>query len=124
MNLESHFAPLLDLLLKSAAILLLAMLLHAAFRRASAANRHALVLTVFAALLLLPFTKLIPPRWAFAPEKRTEPAVNVRLPLIATAHTPEQRTIVSPVEIAARPAARTPLVIPWTTLDNHHLTEL
>jgi len=84
MNIESFFVPLLDLLVKSAGIIILGTVLLAAFRRTSAANRHAVSAAVFAALLLVPFTEFMSPRWSFVLETRTEHA---RLPDIATVQT-------------------------------------
>ena len=116
MNTEALFAPLLDLLLKSAVLILLGTALLAAFRKISAANRHAVSTAIFAALLLLPFTKLMPPRWSLALEKKADATVTVRLPLVTTAQTTEQHATAAPVEIAAQPASHTAFVIPWKTL--------
>ena len=85
MNIEIPFAPMLDLLAKSAALILIGTVLLAVMRKSSAANRHAVSVAVFAALLLLPFTKFLPARWSFSLEKTAAPVVNVRLPIIATA---------------------------------------
>lgn len=54
---------LLELLAKSALLLLGVAALSAAFPRLSAARRHTLWLSAFAALLLLPATKLVSPHW-------------------------------------------------------------
>ena len=85
MNLETHLPLLLDLLLKSTAVLALAALLMAAFRRASAANRHAIAVAALVTLLVLPFTKLVQPRWSFA-LNQPAPAVpvTIKLPPITT----------------------------------------
>lgn len=116
MNTDLPIAPLLDLLLKSAALTLLGTALLAALRRTSAANRHAVSLGIFAALLLLPFTKLMPSRWSLALEKRPEPAVSVHLPLIATMRAADPHVSPPPMEMSANPVQRAPLVIPWKAL--------
>ncbi|MEY2598841.1 MAG: hypothetical protein RLZZ142_1100 [Verrucomicrobiota bacterium] len=86
MKLESYFPLLLDLLLKSTALIAIALLLSTAFRRASAANRHAIGVAALAALLLLPFTNLVTPRWSFAlnPQRPTVPMTIQRAPISAT----------------------------------------
>jgi hypothetical protein len=116
MNIETPFVPLLDLLVKSAALILISTALLAVMRKASAANRHAVSAAVFGALLLLPFTKLVSARWSFVLEKAAAPSVNVRLPMITTASTVGERASVQPVENVAHPAPRTLLVIPWKKL--------
>ena len=119
MNIETPFAPLLDLLVKSAALILIGTALLAVLRKASAANRHAVSAAIFVALLLLPFTKLMPARWSFSLEKPAPPAVNVRLPLIAAGQGSGGHTSAQPVANAAQPAQpapRAPLVIPWKKL--------
>jgi beta-lactamase regulating signal transducer with metallopeptidase domain len=113
MNIEPPFASLLDLLVKSAALILAGAALLAALRKTSAANRHAVSVTIFVALLLLPFTKLMPARWSFALEKAAAPTTNVRLPLIATAPDSVAPASAQSVENTAQPAPRPPLVIPW-----------
>ena len=62
-----NFPILIELLIKSAAILLAAALVDRAWSRASAAQRHLVWLAAFASLLLLPATRLIAPRWNLAP---------------------------------------------------------
>ena len=116
MNIETSFAPLLDLLVKSAALILIGTALLAMLRKTSAANRHAISAAIFAALLLLPLTKLMPARWSFALEKPAAATVRVRLPLTATVHSSGESAAASSTENAAQPAPRTPLVIPWKTL--------
>ncbi len=122
MNLESHFTLLLELLVKSAALTVTGLALLAAMRKSSAANRHAVIAATFGALLL-PLTKLMPPLWAYAPERgESLPAVVVRVPLTEMTRTPAEKAGASPGEIAAplakRPASspRKPLVIPWKTV--------
>jgi beta-lactamase regulating signal transducer with metallopeptidase domain len=116
MNIETPFVPLLDLLVKSAALILISTALLAVMRKASAANRHAVSAAIFGALLLLPFTKLVSARWSFVLEKAAAASVNVRLPVITTASTVGERASVQPVENVAHPAPRTLLVIPWKKL--------
>jgi len=63
MNPEIIFSPLVDLLLKSTAVLALAMSMARLLRRASAASRHLVLLAAFILLLFLPLTKMAAPRW-------------------------------------------------------------
>jgi len=56
----------LDLLAKSAGVVLLAFAVQSFWRSASAAQRGALWLAAFFVLLLLPFTVLLQPRWSFS----------------------------------------------------------
>ena len=123
MNTDSHFALVLELFVKSAALTVTGLALLAAMRRSSAANRHAVVAATFAALLLLPFTKLAPPLWSLAPEaEEPRPPVVVRVPLPDTMRKTVEKHAASPAGIAASvsntpvlsPHAR--LVIPWKTL--------
>lgn len=65
MNIEAIPSSLFDLFLKSTVLLTLALMMTTAFRRMSAANRHAIAAAVFIALLLLPCTKLLSPQWSF-----------------------------------------------------------
>ena len=57
---------LLDLLLKSTALLALATAVTQLWPRASAAARHLVWVAAFATLLLLPLARLAAPRWTFA----------------------------------------------------------
>lgn len=72
MNLTSFLPLLAELLIKSAAILLAAALVDQTWRRASAAQRHAIWLAAFVALLFLPATRLVAPYWNLAPTARAE----------------------------------------------------
>ncbi|MEP6670695.1 MAG: M56 family metallopeptidase [Chthoniobacter sp.] len=101
MNHELLLPALLELLAKSALLLLGAAALAAASRRLSAAQQHALWLAVFAALLILPATKLIAPRWHL-PGSPAAPVVTV-LPAL------------SGIVIAPAPATFTPTVPPPKT---------
>jgi beta-lactamase regulating signal transducer with metallopeptidase domain/lipopolysaccharide export system protein LptA len=80
MNLQSLFLPLLDVLLKGAIILGVGTACLAMARKASAANRHAGFVAVFAALMLLPLTKLIAPHWSLKVEQAAIPTARVELP--------------------------------------------
>ncbi len=66
MNLESHLPLVLDLCLKSSAILLAAFGVAWLARAASAARRHLVWLAAFIALAILPLTLAIPPRWSWS----------------------------------------------------------
>src|SRR5687767_12655423 len=72
----------LDLLVKSSAILLLAFAIHALWRRASAAQRCLVWVATFAALLLLPLTLLVTPRWSYTLEKAPAPTLPRETPVI------------------------------------------
>lgn len=63
MNTTILVLVLLELLAKSALLLVGVTAFTALFRRISAAQRHHIWLLAFAALLVLPFTKSIAPRW-------------------------------------------------------------
>ena len=116
MILETSFAPLLDVLLKCAGLLLAGAALLAAMRKASAANRHAVSVAIFAALLLLPLTKLIAPRWSVAME--ADPATTVRVDLAPV--TTNETSISATEPVSSKPGATasesTAMVIPWKTL--------
>ncbi|MGB8166766.1 MAG: M56 family metallopeptidase, partial [Chthoniobacteraceae bacterium] len=73
MHLHEHFPLLIEIFLKSAVVLLLAAFASAVWRHASAANRHAVWLAALLTLLLLPFTKLASPRWAYVWQRDTAP---------------------------------------------------
>lgn len=60
------FSLLLDLLLKSTALLALAAVVTQLWPRASAAARHLVWVSAFATLLLLPLARLAAPRWTFS----------------------------------------------------------
>lgn len=119
MNIETLFAPLVDLLLKSAALVLISGALLAVMRKASAANRHAVYVAIFAVLILLPFTKLMSARWSFSLDKSDVPSVNVRLPLAnmgkdISSHSPSHPTAnASPSETSV---LHRPLIVPWKTI--------
>jgi len=119
MNLESHFALLLELFVKSAALTVTGLALLTAMRKSSAANRHAVVAATFAALLLLPLTKLVPPLWSLAPEEEDpQPAVVVRLPVNNAVRTTVMISDASPAAPASQPVSTPPMppVIPWKVL--------
>ncbi|MDF3056712.1 MAG: hypothetical protein K0R17_927 [Rariglobus sp.] len=61
MNLSSHLPLFVDLMLKSAVVLVLALLAARMWGRASAANRHMIWLAAFGALLVLPLTVTLLP---------------------------------------------------------------
>ncbi|MGV3663146.1 MAG: M56 family metallopeptidase [Prosthecobacter sp.] len=66
----------LDLVVKSLAILLLAFAAQALWRRASACQRSLTWLAAFVGLLAVPLTLLIEPRWAPVAEARLAPGMN------------------------------------------------
>lgn len=63
MNTNQLLALLCELLLKSAFILISASLIQRAWTRASAAQRHLVWCAALTAILLLPLTRLVAPRW-------------------------------------------------------------
>lgn len=69
MNSNAILPILLELLAKSAVILVAAAILHFALRRASAARRYYVWTGAFAALLFLPLTKLASPLWPLSWQK-------------------------------------------------------
>jgi len=71
MQLETQLPLLLDLLLKSAVVLLLTAGTAIICRGISAANRHTVWLAALCALALLPVTKLAKPRWAYGLKAQT-----------------------------------------------------
>lgn len=122
MNLESHFTILLELLIKSAALTLVGLALLAFMRKASAANRHAVIALLFGTLFLLPLTVLVPPLWSFGLESaEPEPVATVLLPP-ATPVTKTVELAVAPALESADPvASHAPAphespAIPWQAL--------
>ncbi len=113
MTLASSFPLLLDLFLKSAAILLLAGVAASVWRRASAANRHMIWLAALLVLLLLPLTKLADPQWIYvwAPNAQRVSAA----PAVVT-------RVASPISIStaatdvAPPSARTSVTVNWAAV--------
>jgi beta-lactamase regulating signal transducer with metallopeptidase domain len=83
MNPESLLPLLLDLGMKSVFVILAAILADLAWRRASAANRHAIWLTLLATLLLLPLTEFADPHWTFFWRglAKPQPALTTLLPI-------------------------------------------
>ncbi len=78
MNLESQLPLVLDLCLKSSAILLAAFAVAWIARKTSAARRHLIWLAAFITLALLPLTFAISPRWSWSLQ-RPAPAKSVFL---------------------------------------------
>ncbi len=110
MNPQFPLPALLELLAKGAALTLAGLALHAAMRRSSAANRHSVLAAVFAALLLLPFTKLVTPWWSLELE-RPSTKLTVMLPDIIQ---PPGTGIPAVAEQAPEPApVRTSPAVPW-----------
>ncbi len=102
MNLESQLPLVLDLCLKSSAILLAAFAIARLVRQTSAARRHLIWLAAFTTLALLPLTLAISPRWSWSLQ-RPAPAKSVFLNTI-------------PVTMDARPdssANATPAKAAW-----------
>jgi beta-lactamase regulating signal transducer with metallopeptidase domain len=79
MPFSSLLPVLVELLIKSGAILLAAMLVDRAWRSASAAQRHGIWLAAFIALLLLPATRLLAPYWNLGSAPRADWRVRVAI---------------------------------------------
>jgi beta-lactamase regulating signal transducer with metallopeptidase domain len=116
MNIDLHFAQAFDLLLKSGALLALGAGLLLTWRKRSAANRHAISVAIFAALLLLPLTTLISPIWSFTLKEKADPAVSVRLPFPGTSQTSPGQADPLSAEPASRSAVSPSVEIPWKWL--------
>jgi cytochrome c553 len=105
MNFEIQLPPILDLCLKSSAILFAAFVVAWVARRASAARRHLVWLAAFVALALLPLALTIPPRWSWS----WQPPAPLRPAVLTTPPTPSQDLPDPPAEVAfVRPAFRLP----------------
>jgi beta-lactamase regulating signal transducer with metallopeptidase domain len=89
MNIFASPLPIvIELLMKSAALITGAALLSQAIRRMSAARRHLVWIAVFAALLILPLTKLVTPRWSLPVQRPlVAPAAAPRVTMVATSPT-------------------------------------
>lgn len=118
MNLESILPFLGELFAKSAAVLLIATLIAWFWRGATAAQRHFFWLAAIAAVVLLPATRMVTPRWTIPLEQETRvrvtaanlpPALN--LPEMSPAFVPDAPRISSPVLPNWRPL----LLAAWLT---------
>lgn len=116
MNVDLTFVLMLDALLKSAALLLAGSLLLVVFRKASAANRHAILVAVLSAVLLLPFTKLIAPRWSVAMDSAQAMPSPMEMPAVVKIEMPESAPSTASSAAAASAPASPRLVIPWKAL--------
>lgn len=119
MNTDAAFAFVIDNLLKSGALLLAGTAFLASLRRASAANRHVVLLLGFATLLLLPVTGLFTPRWALsmntAPEATPAPATPPVTVAVARMETAAGAVPTTPSTDSGVPSS-TLSVIPWKSL--------
>ena len=106
MNLDPSYLPILDLLGKGSAILLLAFAAQRLWRRGSAAQRSLAWLAAFLVLAVLPAAMLVKPRWAVAvatpaptiapvlPAPSAVPTVsNATVPAMAASPTPWQHRL-------------------------------
>jgi len=82
MNYLIH--PLSDWLIKSLVVVILAFAITQGMRRSSAARQYLIGLTTLCALLLLPISQLITPRWTYSWEKPKAEPVQTQIPLIST----------------------------------------
>jgi beta-lactamase regulating signal transducer with metallopeptidase domain len=115
MNSDPRLLLILDLLLKSAVVLSLALLAARLWRGASAANRHLIWLAAFAVLLLAPLTALIPPRWSWQPMETQAPAPTaapVALP-DAPAQAPANATLPATTAVTTAAASAAPPAPGW-----------
>lgn len=101
MNLELHLPPILDLCLKSSAILLAAFGVVLLARKASAARRHLVWLAAFITLAILPLTLAIPPRWSWSWQRPAPP----RSAILTTVPVAMHELPDSPAQGAAAPPA-------------------
>ena len=114
MNTDPAIPALLDLFLKSSAILALAIFAGLILRRASASNRHVIWMAALAALLLMPLTKLAVPRWSYALENANPASSAVRSKVVLTE---SPLSVMEPaVAIASKPAATSALSVNWVKL--------
>ncbi len=113
MNLQALFLPLIDLQLKGAIILVVGLVCLALARNASAANRHAILVGVIGALLLLPMTKLVDPHWSLTVGQTSVPMVQVELPDEHSATSTVATEATSSSQLQAAPVATSPLALPW-----------
>lgn len=100
MNTDHLLLTSFDLLLKSMAILTVAFTVQHFWRNASAAKLNLIWLMAFGALLLLPLTRLAPPRWAMSlAEKETAQVVSLPMEL------PTGQSVQAQPEIKTPPVA-------------------
>jgi beta-lactamase regulating signal transducer with metallopeptidase domain len=117
MHLETHFPLLLDLLLKSTVLLVLSALLTAAFRRASAANRHAIAVAALVTLLVLPFTKLAQPRWSFAVNHDASVMpLTIKLPSITSTASSESAMGTTIIAAGNTPVKPVDILVNWSAV--------
>lgn len=109
MNSNAILPILLELLAKSVAILAAAGVLHCALHRASAAKRYYVWAGAFAALLLLPLTKAVPPVWPLSWQKPR--------PVQLAAPAPIPGLALPSVPYSAAPASITPAKVEAKRLD-------
>lgn len=112
MNPETLLPVLAELLAKSFAVLLLATLLVRVWRGANSAQRHFIWLAALCAIMVLPATRLVSPRWSI-PIERGQP---VSVPLPAGSLQPvvledAPALVIVPSVPPAPPARRAP--VPW-----------
>jgi len=113
MNTEIIVPLLIETLAKSVLILSAAALIDRAWGRASAAQRHLVWCVAFAAVLLLPVTRVFEPRWN-VPLQR----VRVELP----PEKPVELAVVESAPVAHVPAPPAPVAPRWRWPDWQHTT--
>jgi beta-lactamase regulating signal transducer with metallopeptidase domain len=101
MDLTSFLPLLVEMLIKSAAILLASGLVSRAWLGASAAQRHAIWLAAFVALLLLPATHLIAPRWNLASQPRAQVIVRTTVEAASERVTRSEPVVASSETVSA-----------------------
>jgi beta-lactamase regulating signal transducer with metallopeptidase domain len=105
MNLGFHLSPMLDLYLKSSALLLAAFGVGWVVRNASAARRHLVWLVAFITLAILPLTLAVTPRWSWSWQRLDpmRPSIPTTMP-VTSQGLPDPATKGAP----AQPASRLP----------------
>ena len=107
MNPEFATPVLLEMLAKCGAIFLPAVVVDRTWRGASAAQRHLVWFSAIVAVLLLPMTRLVAPRWPVQIQQRAKvadsPSVFSFAPVLVASTTPD----FSPVEVSP-PSWKTP----------------
>src|SRR4051812_13357618 len=114
MNTEPLILLVCELTAKSSAILLAAFLLERAWSRSSAAQRHLIWCAAFAALLFLPLTRLVTPRWRVPIQRVTvrpaPPALSAPLPGMVSPNLPTPAPAPAPWQW---PDGKTIAVLAW-----------
>jgi beta-lactamase regulating signal transducer with metallopeptidase domain len=115
MNTTPFFPIFFELLLKSIAVLALAGTVTVFWRNASAASRHMIWTLALATLLVLPFTKLVAPRWTLGLPVKTVQIVISPAPAAVTPVTAHASAepVSGPAHSRSLPSWQTLLMLAW-----------